>query len=130
MTDWKKVAGEYIEHAKNDTEEQFAEFVRQKAFPPNPEAQALDETNLVAFPEWIEDIAIDPNGDIYGFEGGCFFEGNRWNPVDDYDGLRYHCIGNLGMAISVDLAKTLHFELASQSTGNPYDFPARPNTSL
>lgn len=46
-------------------------------------------------PDWATDFAIDPDGTVWVFEGGAFFEGDRWNPIDDYDGLRYQMIGRL-----------------------------------
>lgn len=78
------------------------------------------------FPEWIDEIGIDPDGLVYGFEGNCYFDGNRWVPIDDFDGLRFKIIGKVPGPLKPELCRTLHFSRVSQETGNPYDFPARP----
>lgn len=68
----------------------------------------MDETQRT-FPDWIDEIAVGPDGKIYGFEEGCWFDGKVWVPIDDYDGLEYQLIGNLGCEISPELAKTMLF---------------------
>lgn len=61
------------------------------------------------YPHWIDEIGIDPTGEIYAFEGGCYWDGQMWYPVDDGDGLRVCCIGKIDEPISVEVSKTMRF---------------------
>ena len=42
------------------------------------------------------EIAIDPNGEVCIFEGGCYWSGDGWHPIDDYDGLAFKYLGSVG----------------------------------
>lgn len=46
-------------------------------------------------PDWADEIAIDPDGHVWAYEGGAYFLGDKWIPVDDFDGLRYECIAKI-----------------------------------
>ena len=39
------------------------------------------------------EIAIDPDGGIYAYEGGCYFDRDRFIPIDDFDGLEVFYLG-------------------------------------
>ena len=45
--------------------------------------------------EWADTICIDPSGEVFAFEGGAYWDGDNWIPVDDFDGLRYTIIAHL-----------------------------------
>lgn len=61
------------------------------------------------YPDWIDVLAIDCDGSIWGFEEDCFFDGARWTPIDDFDGLQFQLLGNTGLPLTPEVAKTMHF---------------------
>ena len=42
-------------------------------------------------PDWADELAVDPDGSLWAYEGGCYFDElqNCYMPIDDMDGLRY-----------------------------------------
>lgn len=62
-----------------------------------------------AFPLWLDTIAIDPDGSVWGFEGEAYFEDNQWHAPDDGNPKRYQCLGFLRVQLTKEEAKALLF---------------------
>lgn len=61
-------------------------------------------------PDWANVIAIDPDGHVWVFEVDAWWDGSKWIPIDDFDGLRYECVAKLS-PVGMTVAQLSHTPL-------------------